>query len=462
MFASRILAAILAVLLAVGCLASQRAPSTALHVAALAGAGSRDAVDSEAPDAHLRYGLLSITVNWPARGVSMIPNVTNTLGVVVSDKDGNKLATVVVPRPAGALKLTTTVKIRIANNLSITVYAYLEGNPVVGTTPFVARGDASGFSVFPSKNTLVKVTLAPADVPAITRILPDAAKVGDTVTIEGANLAGFQGVLPAIAFNGATASALTPLSDTKLEAKVPQGATTGRVTASIFDMPSTSNAQYWIGGGIAVTLPGQASQESGVTLPSGLVYYGKSAKLDALVAWLFAPGEDLAGQPAAPPALLWKSSNAAAGPLSQAGILASAAKRATTSITAEVGTLQSAPVTVDVVGVDGVNLDKPGATIYGVLKDFSPSPSFAGLTSVKFRAAATTTLPFNGGVLWTVDSSEVVQLSAVSTESATVLPRPDGLPGTVTLTATCRDDTRIKATASITVKNDGNVNLEVD
>ena len=112
-------------------------------------------------------------------------------------------------------------------------------------------------------------------------------------------------------------------------------------------------------------------------------------------------------------------------------------------------------------GVDGVSIDKPGATLNGVLKTFTPSPSFAGLTSAKFRAAATTTLPFNGGVLWTVDNAEVVLLSGVSTESADILPKPDGLAGTAILTATCRDDTRIRATVSVDVTAFGNLNVGV-
>jgi hypothetical protein len=58
---------------------------------------------------------------------------------------------------------------------------------------------------------------------------PSSGPVGTTVTITGV---GFSGA-PAVRFNGVAATSVTPVSATQVKAKVPQGATNGRISVSV-------------------------------------------------------------------------------------------------------------------------------------------------------------------------------------------------------------------------------------
>ena len=72
--------------------------------------------------------------------------------------------------------------------------------------------------------------------PAIAEFLPTSAAVGDRVTVTGASFAGAR----AVAFNGASATEFTVISDTRITALVPAGATSGPITVTTLGGSGTS------------------------------------------------------------------------------------------------------------------------------------------------------------------------------------------------------------------------------
>src|SRR5664280_1147846 len=121
-------------------------------------------------------------------------------------------------------------------------------------------------------------------LPSITSFAPSVGPVGTVVTLNGH---GFTGVT-AVAFNGVAASTVTVVSDARISATVPVGATTGKITVTPLSGPvMTSATDFTVGTATVtpkITIKSAASVKvkkpikiSGMVTPTSLA--GRSVKV---------------------------------------------------------------------------------------------------------------------------------------------------------------------------------------
>ncbi|MBU6427548.1 MAG: hypothetical protein KGR26_00920 [Cyanobacteria bacterium REEB65] len=439
--------------------------------AVLSGAGAAARANASrtvpAPAAPRYLGTLTLLVRWPDRPTDGAPGLqtqtlplsTNALVVTVSSPSGTPVVpTVTQTRPAsGSLSQITVSDIPAANGLSVDVKAYSDA-VVTATSSVVAEGTAV-VNIQPSQDSAASVALVPTNVPAISAFSVNSGVPGDTVTLSGLNL----GLLPAstisVAFAGATASAVTPLSSTSVQVIVPQGATTGNVVVVNDGVTSASNAVFWVPQSIAITAA--TASWAGHSLAPGMVHYGGQLQFFANVSWLLAPGATWSST-LTPPEPTWTSS-VPSGPdaIDAQGLFTAATTHATASVMAAISSVQSVPIVADPVGVDQVLLSpSSGIALYGILPGQAPAPEFAASVSATVSATVESTLPFNDGVNWSVSDPTILAIAG-STSSVRLSGVPGGPAGVVTVTAAASDDPTVSVGTSIQLLNMANVNLLV-
>jgi hypothetical protein len=108
-------------------------------------------------------------------------------------------------------------------------------------TAIIPKGATSGpiaISTLAGTASSASLTVLPPPVPTISAIAPASGKVGETVTLTGANLTGATNV----SFNGSAATSFAVVNDTTITAVVPQGATSGAVSITTAYGSASSSA----------------------------------------------------------------------------------------------------------------------------------------------------------------------------------------------------------------------------
>ena len=108
--------------------------------------------------------------------------------------------------------------------------------------------------------------------PEISKLNPDTGQVGDSVKIKGSNFGALRGA-STVAFNGTAVTDYVSWEDTKIQVRVPEGATTGPVVVTV-DGEASSGATF------TVTGPVPAINDNGLSPDSGPV--GTSVKVKGL------------------------------------------------------------------------------------------------------------------------------------------------------------------------------------
>jgi len=106
----------------------------------------------------------------------------------------------------------------------------------------VAKQSWVGVAALVAALLTASVVLAATGKPSITNVTPSTAKVGATVTIIGKNLTGAKAVM----FDGLKATTFKVVSATKITAKVPSKAKSGKVTVTTSGGTATSTASLKI------------------------------------------------------------------------------------------------------------------------------------------------------------------------------------------------------------------------
>ena len=134
------------------------------------------------------------------------------------------------------------------NATPATVYTVVSGTSITATVP---AGATSGLihvttPVAPPADSATSFGVGAA--PTITSFTPASGSTGTSVTITGTNLTG----VTAVKFNGTTAT-FTPSTATSVVAKVPAGATTGKITVTTPVATATSATDFTVVAGPTVT-----------------------------------------------------------------------------------------------------------------------------------------------------------------------------------------------------------------
>lgn len=207
--------------------------------------------------------VLDLTVTLQANNTLEI-RLTSAPGsfitVSVLDTSAGTVPTTLTPNPlnlaaggTGTLTATLAPAPTAAGSLTIS-----SANPAVATVP-ASVSFATGQTTVPvtvtavaSGSTTITVTLnggsaasqvtVTPPLPTITSFTPASGRVGDSVTITGANFVNVQSVT----FNGVAAGTFTVLSTTILTAIVPTGATTGKLAVTDAAGSATSAADFLV------------------------------------------------------------------------------------------------------------------------------------------------------------------------------------------------------------------------
>jgi hypothetical protein len=174
---------------------------------ALSGTVAVTAAGVPSPDA------LAFTVIPPApRVTTLVPNAAR-VGDTIQVDGANFIGTCTVS--FGGIPAPSVTRVSDAQ-LSVAVPAGALSGTVAVTAAGVPSPDALAFTVIP-----------PA--PRVTALVPNSARVGDTIQVDGANFIG-----PCtVSFGGIPATPVTRVSDTQLTVAVPAGALLGTVAVAV-------------------------------------------------------------------------------------------------------------------------------------------------------------------------------------------------------------------------------------
>ena len=110
----------------------------------------------------------------------------------------------------------------------------------------------SGGNFMVRADYLTSCDLGTAACPVVNDISPTSGQIGDTVTITGSGFAGVSG----LTFNNNVIGNFTVVSDTKITAIVPPGATTGAITISEPNCSNVQTASFTVNAPVCMTVSG--------------------------------------------------------------------------------------------------------------------------------------------------------------------------------------------------------------
>lgn len=188
-----------------------------------------------------RMGTLRFTVLWPERDLpgfsaQVIPLSTEYLVFKLEDADGNEVANERLSRTAGQTLATTTLHLPEGGGYKATVMAYDSNNVRI------AKGNAANVTVVWGKTTPVTITLDAEFAPHIERLEVGHGAPGQTLVIEGENLARGHG-WPLVIFPSGVEVAGTTEGET-ITVTIPQNAGSGTLKVKVDGVTSTTNALF--------------------------------------------------------------------------------------------------------------------------------------------------------------------------------------------------------------------------
>lgn len=194
----------------------------------------------QAPQAGM--GTLSLSVRWPKREVQLIPLSANALRLRVSKNGSLVVSDVILSRPSsseGAAIAQGSVRLNADTGLTVTVEAFRE-DPIASSSVSVASASATAVTVIANQRTSILLSLSPSFVPTLTSFSPSNGGNGVPVTLTGTfGDSGYYG----ISVNGAVGGANSG-SSTSITAVVPEGATTGPLSAWADGATSSAGATF--------------------------------------------------------------------------------------------------------------------------------------------------------------------------------------------------------------------------
>ena len=160
----------------------------------------------------------------------------------------------------------TEVRVEAPAGVSSGLIAVTVGEQASNGSPFTVTGS----------ETISRATLASSvgerTGPEISKLNPDTGQVGDSVKIKGSNFGALRGT-STVNFNGTAVTDYVSWDDTKIQVRVPEGATTGPVVVTV-DGEASSGVAF------TVTGPAPAINANGLSPDSGPV--GTSVKVKGL------------------------------------------------------------------------------------------------------------------------------------------------------------------------------------
>ena len=159
-------------------------------------------------------GVFTVTLLPPAPQVTGFLPASGVVGSTVTVSGAAFTGATAVTFNGSA---ATTFTVQSDTAITVTVPAGATSGPIAVTTPYGTGASAGTFTV----------TLLPP-APTVTGFTPASGPAGTTVTVTGLGFANAQ----AVSFNGLAAARFTAVSDTKLTAVVPAGATNGRIAVT--------------------------------------------------------------------------------------------------------------------------------------------------------------------------------------------------------------------------------------
>lgn len=242
-------------------------------------------------------GTLLVAVRWPDRSIQTIPLGTAKIRIRVL-KGAAIRQELPLGRPAdngGPLVSKASLQLDAESGLTVLAEAFRLGtNPASGDIS-LASASVSGVEIVPNQRTTATLELIPAFVPVLTGFTPDNGGPGVRVTLTGAfGSSGYYGV------RIGTTSGWGSASGSTITAEVPQGATTGPVSALDDGVPSAPGATFSVLASLALqpqTVTLGKGQTATFSVPTGTDTLGRQVANPTLTRWevfdptpLFMPG----------------------------------------------------------------------------------------------------------------------------------------------------------------------------
>ena len=408
-------------------------------------ASAAETVAAAAGPAARPTGRLDLVIRWPVGGgrdlagyrAQLLPDSTDLLSVTVSS-GSTPVATASVQRVAGEATASVSLTLATSNNLSVEVVA-----DAAGTTEPIARGTASGVNILQSKRTPVSIQMTPLYVPTIQFLSSDVASPGDTVTVQGFDLAVPWAAAPEFLFSGSGASVsaqVTIDSSSSLTVTVPAGATVGPVQVIDDGVPSQSSSMFWVATGLSINsvkAPWDPSTGDDRILATGQPL----AMLSATAQWVVATGTSYGPEPQP----TWTTSQPLGSfspPAGFTSVFTAGSQTGSTVCAARLGSLQSNSLTVNVrqvtlaISPATARIGPSGAidATYSAVDTLTDTPSDTSTLSAAVFSVSTDSIAID-------PSSGLATVANLASD------------GTFTVTASSPIDPTQVATAAITLGN---------
>lgn len=392
-------------------------------------------------------GTLRLTINWPNRNynTAFLPDSTNR--VLVQIKKGSTVVeNAEVTRSGSESSVTTSLVVDAGTGYDLAVLGYHDAT-------IVARGSASGITVNSGRITRASVIMSAETTPRIETVRnaqgQPVAKIGDQVTLTGANFGNEASLSLEVTLGGAAipAGSVTREGTDSIKVTIPAGSKSGLVKIKVDGVDSESINPLWLINGLS--LPATASMVNGANLT-----------LLPTIGWLTQATES-ASDFGTPPEPSYTVDPVGHGAVAANTFTANAHSETpgdvTVNLTASMAGTSSDPMAVTIhPKINLVHIPDASSSINAT--DASSTASVApGYTNTVHLYALISGDSFNRGVDWTTSDATLATVDA----DGWVTANNTGKAGTVTITATSKDDNAKSDQFTITVTNYGSAELEV-
>jgi hypothetical protein len=237
-------------------------------------------------------GWLRVRVRWPERSLpgfnaQAIPGRTRAIRLTTLDA-GRQVADLRTLVRSADLSGESTASLRLAAGAgyAITAEAFEQAEPADDATP-IAAGSAVNLTIRASTILAVPLTLTAAGAPSISSLSVTAGPHDTPLTIVGRHFGATPGLPWHVTIGGMRVPAIRR-DDTRIEARVPEGARGGQVVVWVDEVPSTTVARFTVTQGLGV----EVVSDEDMAADHGLTVDLDEALPGGLELWLDeAPGE---------------------------------------------------------------------------------------------------------------------------------------------------------------------------